>query len=172
MVHQLSWARYDWTKSFDSEDFIKTFAEATAAGYQRLGGNGAYSLFNTGAASTASNSQLQEAVVNFRLASASAQFVSPNVWESAKAVNVLGGNLMVDFSRTLFQTSLALQGAQVGYQAVNASGNILTNGALQATAGNANLFGAVTADKQEAGYAFIKTLPTGGAVQGVTLWGR
>lgn len=170
-VKQLAWSRFDWTPGFSADTFIKTFTEAAAAGHTRLGSNGTFALMSTGEAGLATASLPQEAVVHFRLANASAHLLSPNWWEKAQPVNVTGGNLMVDFSRTLFDTSLAMQNTQIGNQSITARGNISPSGALVATSGDAALMGAITADRQEAAYAFEKLLPAG-ALRGVTLWGR
>ncbi len=170
-VKQLSWARYDWTPGFKADAFVKTFAEAVAAGQTKLVGNGAYALMKTTETGLDTASLPNEAVVNFRLASATAHLLPPAVWEKPQTVAVLGGNLTVDFSRTVFQTALAMQGTQIGYQSMNASGVITPTGAMQATAGDATLMGAITTDRQEAAYAFEKLLPAG-ALRGVTLWGR
>lgn len=172
-VRQLSWASYNWTPRFEADAFIQTFADAVAAGLTSAGSNGTYALMQTAPSSlsSASASVPSQAVVDFRLASASAHLLPPVAWEKPQAVAVLGGNLQIDFSRALFQTALALQSTQIGYQGVYATGQILSTGALKATAGDIALMGAVTADQQEAAYAFEKLLPAG-ALRGVTLWGR
>ena len=170
-VKQLSWAKYDWTPGFQADTFVKTFAEAATAGHTKLAGNGAYVLMKTPETGLDATKLPNEAVVHFRLASATAHLLPPAAWEKPQPVAVLGGNLMVDFSRTMFQTALAMQGTQIGYQSMNASGVVLPTGAMQATAGDAALMGAITTDKQEAAYAFEKLLPAG-ALRGVTLWGR
>lgn len=170
-VRQLSWASYNWTPRFEADDYIRTFSEAVAAGLTSMGSNGAYALMQTAPSTNPSTVLPSQAVVDFRLANASAHLLPPVAWEKAQPVAVLGGNLQIDFSRSLFQTALALQNTQIGYQGVYASGQVLPTGALKATAGDIALTGAVTVDQQEAGYAFEKLLPAG-ALRGVTLWGR
>lgn len=170
-VKQLSWMRYSWTPNPQADAFLKTFEEAVAAGHTKLLGNAGYALYKTHATGLDVVSMPSESVVNFRLANASAHMQPQNWWEKAQPVDVLGGNLTVDFTRSQFDTSLALQNTQIGAQNMNASGVITPTGAMQATAGNAALMGAITNDKQEAAYAFEKLLPAG-ALRGVTLWGR
>lgn len=178
-VKQLSWARFPWTPSpnADADAFLLAFTQASQAGLARLervGSNGAYALMqtpSTGTGTLLSSSVQQERVVDFRLANATAHLLPPASWEKAESVAVLGGHFQVDFSRAMFQTSLALQGNKVGTQRIQSSGDILASGSLKATSGDASLFGAITADRQEAAYAFEKLLPVG-ALRGVTLWGR
>jgi hypothetical protein len=176
-VKQLSWARFNWTPSpsADADAFLLSFTQAVAAGLDRLGSNGAYALMripDTGMSTALTANNLpQEAVVDFRLAQASAHLLPAERWVTPQAVAVLGGNFQVDFSRAVFQTALALQNNQIGYQSIQSRGDILSNGSLKATAGDAALFGAITTDRQEAAYAFEKLLPVG-ALRGVTLWGR
>jgi hypothetical protein len=154
---------------------MNTFTQAVAAGLDRLGSNGAYALMrvpDAGASTALTATGLpQEAVVDFRLANASAHLLPTMRWESPQSVAVLGGSFQVDFSRAVFQTALALQNNQIGHQSIQSSGDILANGSLKATAGDVALMGTMTADRQEAAYAFEKLLPTG-ALRGVTLWGR
>lgn len=172
-VTRLSWARFSWTPAFEADSFVKTFAEAATAGLERMDSNGAYTLLQQPShALSTSIAPPMEGQVDFRLASASAHLLPAARWEQPQSVAVLGGNLQIDFSRAVFQTALALQNTQLGYQGIQANGQILSTGALKATGGDAAIMGAVTADGQEAGYAFEKLLPAGGALRGVTLWGR
>lgn len=169
-VTQLSWARYPWTTSFSADQFIQAFADAAKAGHETASaGNGAYILYRDPTGSTASHPT--QAVVDLRLANASAHLQPNYNWMPAEAVTVQSGSLQIDFSRSLFQTALALQGASVGNQSVSATGTISASGAILGTGGNAAVSGAVTPDGTEAGYFFQKILPQG-ALRGVTLWGR
>ena len=171
-VTQLSWARFSWTPAFEADSFVKTFSEAVAAGLERMDSNGTFALMRMPSNTLTSAQAPMEGQVDFRLASASAHLLPAARWEQPQSVAVLGGNLQIDFSRAVFQTALALQNTQLGYQGIQANGQILSTGALKATGGDAAIMGAVTADGQEAAYAFEKLLPAGGALRGVTLWGR
>lgn len=171
-VRQLAWANPPWTARFDADAFIKTYADALAAGMQRLDGNTVYTLFGT-ASSTATQSNLPaESVVNFRLANASAQLSPKFSWEKPQALEVVSGQLQIDFSNAVFRTALAINGTGAGLQGIQATGVVQANGLMRQTSGDSSIAGAVTADRQEAGYAFIKPLTDGSAIQGVTLWGR
>lgn len=180
-VKQLAWAKFPWTPSpnADADAFLIAFTQAATAGLERVGSDGAYALMRlptsqgpstsmtTGSATTLVPS---DTIVNFRLAQATAHLL-PERWLAPQSVAVLGGNFQVDFSRSLFQTSLALQNNQIGFQSIQSSGDILANGSLKATSGDASVLGVVTTDRQEAAYAFEKLIPAG-ALRGVTLWGR
>lgn len=171
-VTRLSWARFSWTPAFEADSFVKTFSEAVAAGLERMDSNGTFALMHMPSNTLTGAQAPMEGQVDFRLASASAHLLPAARWEQPQSVAVLGGNLQIDFSRAVFQTALALQNTQLGYQGIQANGQILSTGALKATGGDAAIMGAVTADGQEAAYAFEKLLPAGGALRGVTLWGR
>ena len=170
-VTQLSWAKFNWTPSFATDNFVSTFTDAVAAGLERLGSNGAYALMQMPSTSTAAQAP-NEGRVDFRLANATAHFLPSAQWKKPQAMTVADGNLQIDFSRALFQTALALQNNQLGTQSIQANGLILPNGAMKATGGDATIFGRVTTDGKEAGYAFQKLLPSQGELRGVTLWGR
>ena len=170
-VTQLSWAKFNWTPSFETDDFVNTFTDAVAAGLKRLGSNGAYALMQIPSASTTIQAP-NEGQVDFRLANATAHFLPSVQWKQPQAMTVVDGNLQIDFSRALFQTALTLQNSQLGHQSIQANGQILASGAMKATGGDAAILGAVTTDGKEAGYAFQKLLPSQGELRGVTLWGR
>ena len=170
-VTQLSWAKFNWTPSFETDDFVNTFTDAVAAGLKRLGSNGAYALMQIPSESTTIQAP-NEGQVDFRLANATAHFLPSVQWRQPQAMTVVDGNLQIDFSRALFQTALTLQNNQLGHQSIQANGQILASGAMKATGGDAAILGAVTTDGKEAGYAFQKLLPSQGELRGVTLWGR
>lgn len=180
-VKQLAWAKFPWTPSpnADADAFLIAFTQAATAGLERVGSDGAYALMrlptsqgttSMSTGSTPTHNIPSDTIVNFRLAQATAHLL-PERWLAPQSVAVLGGNFQVDFSRAMFQTSLALQNNQIGYQSIQSSGDILANGNLKATSGDASLFGVLTTDRQEAAYAFEKLIPAG-ALRGVTLWGR
>ena len=169
-ITQLSWARYPWTPGFSADQFVQAFADAAQAGLETVSANsGAYVLYRN--ANNSTTNRPTEAVVDLRLANATAHLLPIYNWKPAEAVAVTGGSLQIDFSRSLFQTALALQGNSIGSQSINASGTIAASGAMLGTQGDATVSGAITPDGTEAGYFFQKVLPEG-ALRGITLWGR
>lgn len=168
-VSQLAWVRYKWTPKPDSDTFAYQFEQAVAAGLERVWGNTGYTVFRLPQPANATLAPA-EASASFRLAEASAHLALRNS-DKIEAVNVNGGNLFVDFTRSTFSTMLALSSPSIGSDQVSATGAIANNGALKSTQGNATLGGALSLDGREAAYAFEKANPAG-ALRGITLWGR
>ena len=168
-VTQLTWARYDWTPSPSADGFVKTFDLAKTEG-TKIVGNGAYVLTQATGSAPIPTVPV-ETVVNFRLANASAHFLPYATWEKSESASVLNGSLTVDFSNAAFQTELDVRSNRTGAQSISASGAISSTGNLTGGSANTSVTGGLTADRQEAAYAFEKLLPAG-ALRGVTLWGR
>ncbi|OYT92814.1 MAG: hypothetical protein CFE43_07040 [Burkholderiales bacterium PBB3] len=168
-VTQLVWSRFAWTTQMEGDAFTRNIEQAVATGFDRLPGNGSYTLYRQSAASGAVLASA-DAKASFRLADSTAQIVR-NEGRNIDPVNVHSGTLDIDFTHASFTTALALTNATIGAESFTASGSIKTNGVFQATASNGTLNGAVTLDGKEAGYAFERSL-NAGVLRGVTLWGR
>ena len=169
-VQQLTWVRYSWIHKPSSDTFTRFLTYALAQGLEKVVGNASYTLYRPPGGSSLVAANPAEPIVNFRLAEATAH-LARGLGVPSEAVDVHNARLTVDFSRSTFGTSLDLSNPRIGQQNINASGNVLPSGLLQATSGNATLAGAITTDGREAGYAFQK--PMGfNMLQGVTLWGR
>lgn len=168
-VTQLGWVRYGWTPKTDTDTFTHQFEQAVAAGLERAWGNANYVVFRlpTPAGATLAPT---DASASFRLANSAAHLTLRSS-NKTEAVNVDGGSLFVDFSRSTFSTMLALSSPTIGGDQIGASGTVRSNGTLQATQGNAALGGALSLDGQDAAYAFEKA-HAAGILRGVTLWGR
>ncbi len=168
-VTQLGWVRYGWTPKPDTDTFSHQFEQAVAAGLERAWGNANYVVFRLPTPAGAVLAPA-DASASFRLAS-SAAHLSLRSSNKTEAVNVDGGSLFVDFSRSTFSTMLALSSPTIGGDQIGASGTVRSNGTLQATQGNATLGGALSLDGQDAAYAFEKA-HAAGTLRGITLWGR
>lgn len=168
-VTQLGWARYGWTPKPETDTFTHQFAQAVATGLERAWGNANYSVFRLPTPVGAVLAPA-DASANFRLANSTAHLSLRNT-NKTEAVNVDGGSLFVDFSRSTFSTMLALSSPTIGGDQIGASGSVRSNGALQATQGTTTLGGALSLDGQEAAYAFEKA-HAAGTLRGITLWGR
>ena len=168
-VNQLVWSRFVWTSQMEGDTFTRNLEQAAATGFERLPGNGSYSLYRKSAADGAVLASA-DAKASFRLANSTAQIVR-NEGRNIDPVNVHSGTLDIDFTNASFVTALALTNSTIGAETFTASGSIKTNGVFQTAASNGSLNGAVTLDGKEAGYAFVRSL-NAGLVQGVTLWGR
>lgn len=171
-VTLLSWVRYGWVAQPDSDTFTIRLNEALVAGLEKVVGNSNYVLYQrpSGTEAIAAAQPLADPVVSFRLADASAHLWR-NAFRPAEDVSVRAGALTVDFSRSIFSTLLSLSSPSIGVEQISAGGAILPNGVMRAENGNASLFGAVTPNGREAGYAFEKAISSG-LLRGVTLWGR
>lgn len=168
-VTQLGWVRYGWTPKPDTDTFSHQFEQAVAAGLERAWGNANYVVFRLPTPAGAVLAPT-DASASFRLAS-SAAHLSLRSSNKTETVNVDGGSLFVDFSRSTFSTMLALSSPTIGGDQIGASGTVRSNGTLQATQGNATLGGALSLDGQDAAYAFEKA-HAAGTLRGITLWGR
>ena len=168
-ISQLTWSRFVWTTQMDGDTFTRNIEQAAATGFERLPGNGSYTLYRQSAPSGAVLVSA-DAKASFRLANSTAQIIR-NEGRNIDPVNVHSGTLDIDFTNANFTTALALTNATIGAESFTASGTIKNNGVFLATASNGALNGAVTLDGKEAGYAFTRSL-NAGLIQGVTLWGR
>ncbi len=130
-----------------------------------------YTLFTT-AAPLSANAVLGggEAAVSLRLADSFAGLVDI-YGQAIETVKVTGGQLNLDFARSLFSTSLNLSGQQLGQDSLRASGNISSAGLFYAADGNQIVAGAINPSGKQAGYLFEKRVQPG-IVRGITLWGR
>lgn len=170
-VNQLFWGRYIWAQAMAGDNFTQSLGQAlSVANQDKLAGSGNYLLFRPIAASSRAVLTSPDAVVDFRLASSTAQLALANS-KMAELVNVNDASLRVDFTRATFDTRLGLSSKTIGTDAIVANGNITTAGILQAVSSNANITGALSLDGREAAYAFDRNLPSG-VLRGATLWGR
>lgn len=168
----LVWARYPWAHQLAGDQFSQRFEDAMLQSYDRLGGNGSYALLRhlgDGAAGGTLNVP-GAGVATFQLTSAAATVVRDEgrLFEPAR---IGAGTLSIDFGRAVFDTQLQITGPWLVADTIHAAGRITSAGLMQATSGNANLQGGISAHGREAGYAFQKNVPAG-VLQGVTLWGR
>lgn len=168
-INQLVWARYVWVKDGGFDTLSQSFAQASAAGRERVVSGTAHSLFRE-VSPMGTVLATVDNTVNFRLAGSSALFQRSrdNIVEAAK---VDTGTLSVDFSRSSFATQLGVSSAAMGTQSVVANGSIGNDGIMRPVSANARVIGATTLDGREAGYLFEKDIAAG-ALRGVTLWGR
>lgn len=168
-VEQLTWARYPWAPEIASDDFSRRFEAALQQGRERLGGNGVFTLFRDAPAGAVAYVP-PEGRADFRLANAAAAVVRQGA--PLEPVQVSDARLSVDFSNAQFDTSLKVQGPQMGADTVAGNGSINTNGTLRQTGGNALLSGALNGNGREAGFLFQKGVGGAGVLHGITLWGR
>lgn len=110
--------------------------------------------------------------VNFRLQSASAQYLTPG--NETVAAQVSGGTLHLDFAQRSFSTQLQVQAAGIAPQNLQFKGHVdVQTGIFLSGAADApgKLAGALGLDARQAGYFFSN--PVGfGSVSGATIWGR
>ncbi|MBK6592261.1 MAG: FecR domain-containing protein [Burkholderiales bacterium] len=168
-VSQLVWARYNWVEKMDADTFSRAFADAITTGYERLPGNGNYTLFRQPSA-PGTVLTTTDVTAEFRLASSSVQ-LARDAGRIIEPVTVNDGTFNVDFARSSFVTQLNMSNPAMGADTLVASGNIRSDGVLQTVSSNASINGALTLDGKEAGYAFEKAVKIGN-IRGITLWGR
>lgn len=169
---QLGWVRYAWTVGSPQGDFAHSVKDALQAGAEKAASSGSYALYrvpvDAAAMQSAWAAQVASApVVSFRLTQSSAAYLPGNN-RPVQGVDVLGGNLLVDFGRSQFATRLELQNPSIGSQQISASGNITPNGLFKGTNGDA-IAGGLSGSLFDAGYTFDKELATG-HLRGITLW--
>jgi hypothetical protein len=108
-------------------------------------------------------------VVKFELTQAQASYSS--VAGSSEMMDVLGGNLQIDFQLGTFATDLQLSHAATGRIEFRDGGIVVDNGTFRPLRSDHSQWtaGAVSLDGTEAGYFFEKTLESG-SIEGLTLW--
>ena len=169
-VEQLAWGRWAWARPIAGDELAQVIDAAFRAGREGLVTDGAHSLFRPVAADA--RLLAKESAATFRLAGGSAHVVRRGVGAGAPLpATVEGGTLGVDFARSTFTTHLTVSGDAIGSHDINAAGNVLSNGVLMSTSGNASVTGGLSLDGREAGYLFDKAIDAG-QLRGITLWGR
>lgn len=169
-VEQLAWGRWSWARPIAGDELAQLIDAAFRSGREGLVTDGAFSLFRP----AVDDARLlpQESAATFRLAGGSAHVVRRGVGAAAPLpATVEGGTLGVDFARGTFATRLTVSGEAIGRHDIDAAGNVLANGVLTATSGNASVTGGLSLDGREAGYLFNKAIDAG-LLRGITLWGR
>ena len=166
----LGWARFAWAQKLSGDDFSQQFEAAMLSGNERLGGTGAYTLLRQTTEGQATAFAPSAGKAQFQLAAMAGDVIRDN-GSAFERVSLDAATLSVDFTRATFATRLQVTGPQLGVDTVQAAGGITSTGLFQATSGNSNLQGGLSANGREAGYAFQKGVD-GGVLSGVTLWGR
>jgi hypothetical protein len=165
---QLVWGRYS-EANLANERITLSHDTAFIPGVRvQSVGNFNYGLFR--AESGTSLVQPGLGVLKFDLAQAQANYTSGGTTE---LMDVLGGNLQIDFEKERFTTDLLLSHAATGKIEFNEKGVLFPGGYFHPVNGNTtqSMAGAVSLDGKEAGYFFGMTL-NNGSVEGLTLWNR
>jgi hypothetical protein len=160
---QLVWGRFAEGKG-NLERLTLPMSEASQGRKITVGGNFEYFLFRPEAGEAQVKRGLGE--IGFSLSSAQAYFK-----EGAEItpVAVSGGDLVIDFQKNLFETSLDLYHMQLGGVSFNSAGRLYDGGYFHARNMESRIVGAVSLDGQESGY-FFDFYNWDGLVQGITLW--
>ena len=80
-----------------------------------------------------------------------------------------GGNLVIDFNKNVFETSLDLYHMQLGAASLNSFGKLYDGGYFHSRDSGSRIVGAVSLDGDESGY-FFDFFNWDGLLQGITLW--
>lgn len=140
---------------------------ADGGGREVTTGNNLYALYRVENGSKSVKPGL--GVVGFELSKAQAHYTAAG--SNKELMDVLGGNLEIDFTRSTFETDLMLSHAATGKVTFTASGQIFPGGYFHSRTAGQSMAGAVSLDGTEAGYLFDKSLDTG-SITGLTLWGQ
>jgi hypothetical protein len=89
----------------------------------------------------------------------------------ASAAQVRDATLSVDFDRSTFAATVALNHAATGNAELAVNGKVNNEGVFVGTTATDRVAGALTREGKEAGYLFSKDV-SAGTFRGVTLWGR
>lgn len=163
--HQLVWGR--WSESnVDSARMTVSYATAIQEDRQLTIGNALHGLFRVGDGPVVLQPGL--GVVKFELTQAQARY---NAGGGFELMDVLGGNLEIDFQQNNFVTDLQLSHAATGRIEFRDGGRLLDGGIFRPIRGDQSQWvaGAVSLDGKEAGYYFEKTLESA-TIEGLTLW--
>ena len=160
---QLVWGRFAEGKG-EFERLTLPFSEAAEGRNVTVGGNFEYFLFRPESGEVQVNSGLGE--IGFNLSSAQAYFKKES---SVTPVAVAGGNLVIDFNKNVFETSLDLYHMQLGAASLNSFGKLYDGGYFHSRDSGSRIVGAVSLDGDESGY-FFDFFNWDGLLQGITLW--
>ena len=160
---QLVWGRFA-DGSGNLERLTLPLSEAALGREVSVGANFEYFLFRPEQGEVQVNSGLGE--VGFSLSSAQAYFKKDG---EVSPVAVTNGNLLVDFSNSVFETSLDLYHMELGEAQFSALGKMFPGGYFHNRDGQSQIVGASSLDGSESGY-FFDFYNWEGLVQGITLW--
>ncbi|OUU02573.1 MAG: hypothetical protein CBB92_02755 [Flammeovirgaceae bacterium TMED32] len=160
---QLVWGRFAEGKG-QFERLTLPFSEAAQGRNVTIGGNFEYFLFRPESGEVQVQDGLGE--IGFSLSSAQAYFKDGS---SVTPVAVAGGDLLIDFNKNVFETSLDLYHMQLGEANFNAQGRLFSGGYFHSREPGSRITGAVSLDGKESGY-FFDFFNWDGLLQGITLW--
>ena len=160
---QLVWGRYAEGKG-NLERLTLPLSDAANGRRATIGGNYEYYLFRPEGYQGEVQKGLGE--IGFSLSSAQAYFKGEG---EITPVAVSGGNLVIDFNRNLFKTSLNLYHLELGAASFSSAGRLYGGGYFHSRDPQSRIMGAVSLDGQESGY-FFDFSNWQGLVQGITLW--
>ena len=160
---QLVWGRFAAGKG-EFERLTLPFSEAAEGRNVTVGGNFEYFLFRPESGEIQVRSGLGE--VGFSLSSAQAYFKEGS---SVTPVAVSGGDLVIDFNKNAFETSLDLYHMQLGAASLRSAGRLYNGGYFHSRDTGSRIVGAVSLDGSESGY-FFDFFNWEGLLQGITLW--
>ena len=160
---QLVWGRFAEGKG-NLERLTLPLSEAAQGRKVTVGGNFEYFLFRPEQNEAEVSRGLGE--IGFSLTSAQAYFKEGDL---VTPVAVSGGELLMDFNKNAFQTSLDLYHMQLGSANFEADGRIYGGGYFHSRNDESRIVGAVSLDGLESGY-FFDFFSWDGLVQGITIW--
>jgi hypothetical protein len=161
----LVWGRFSNATALSSK-LLQPFAEASAGRHVTVGELGEYALWRNGPTGRLDASL--KGTASFGLAAAEAWLFQPG---GASAAQVRDATLSVDFDRSTFAATVALNHAATGNAELAVNGKVNNEGVFVGTTATDRVAGALTRDGKEAGYLFSKDV-SAGTFRGVTLWGR
>lgn len=162
----LVWGRFSTASLLSSQLAMLPFGEATAGRHVTVGELGEYALWRTSPTGRLDPSLKGSA--SFELAAREAWFTEASGTTSAQ---VKGATLSVDFDRSTFAATVALNHAATGDANLAVTGKVNNEGVFVGSTATDRVAGALTRDGKEAGYLFSKDV-SAGTFRGITLWGR
>jgi len=161
----LVWGRFSSAKAVNSL-LMQPYVEASTGRHVTVGELGEYALWRTSPSGRLDASLKGQA--EFALAASEAWLYQPSGVSSAQ---VKDATLSVNFDRSTFAASVALNHAATGDAQLAVNGKVNNEGVFVGTTPTDRVAGALTRDGKEAGYLFSKDV-SAGTFRGITLWGR